>query len=97
MLHALGLISPSLGSTKPCGGRPVEVLAGDESDGKLSKGPGGGVDRCMAGGDVEPSGEVLGWGIAVSSADCSTSPGAPGVGLRPSRNAFAISAAFHLA
>lgn len=101
VLHSPGLVGPSFGATNPCGGIPGETSGGGVVGGKEAMGPGGGVERCMAGGDAESgraaggSGLVAG-GVAASAAStCSPTP--PGVGLRPSRNALAMSAAFHFA
>ena len=74
-----------------CGGGGVErlIAGGNGADGNCED-PEGGV----VGGTAFTSGRVT---SGVAGESVATEPGGPGVGLRPSRNALAISAAFHFA
>ena len=65
------------------------IAGGDGADGNWEYAEGG-----VPGGTALTSGRVA---SRVAGESVATEPGGPGVGLRPSRNALAISAAFHFA
>jgi hypothetical protein len=99
VLQADGLVGGLLESTNPWGGAASGNSEGGVNEDISEVSPEGDVGGWVAGGEVLSGREALGVRLvaegAASSAATSSTP--PGVGLRPSRNALAMSAAFHFA